>query len=119
MQAAAVKSLWGLYKPRRCILDSTSGNVVLACRAVLIPAFPERLDSAAAMIDGAILTTVTCYVKTKTQSDPKNKSKLFRTITVCFSAGIQIHQSPSPYNPPTVTSVCAAVDTSYGCTSPL
>ena len=60
----------------------------------LIPAFPERLDGAGPVIDGAILMTVTHYVKT--QSGPKNTSRLFRTSIVCFStgAGIWIHHSP-------------------------
>lgn len=107
------KSLWSLLKVKPCSSSRLSEPVPLvrfsvsealfgrrewkrglgASSCFLIPAFPERLDGASPVIDGAILITVTRYVK-KNPSDPKNTSRLFRTIIVFFSPGVQIHHPP-------------------------
>lgn len=64
----------------------------------LIPAFPERLDGSAPVIDGAILITVTCYVK--------------RSQTLKIRAGFSGHslfalvqEQESGSTPPSVTSL--------------
>lgn len=82
------KSLWSLLKVKPCSSSRLSEPVPLvrfsvsealfgrrewkrglgASSCFLIPAFPERLDGAAPVTDGAILITVTRYVKKPSQT---------------------------------------------------